>query len=129
MRKWAFVLGAACLFTVYGISHSAEVIQWDEAPKYYGQWVTVKGKIVSTQNTGQIIFLNFGPKTGKDFTVLIFSPSFHRFPDKPQDFYHGKHVLVTGKIQEYKGTHSITIPDSSRIEILKEDTKKEDKGN
>jgi micrococcal nuclease len=88
----------------------------------------VKGKIVSTQNTGEIIFLNFGPNTGKDFMVLIFSYTFDKFPDNPQDFYNGKHVLVTGKIQKYKDAHSMIIPDPSRIEIVKEDTKKEHQG-
>lgn len=121
MRKCVFILGAALLFMLFGISQAAKIIEWYEAPKYYGQWVTVKGKVVSTENTGQVVFLNFGSNKGKNFLVLIFRPSFHRFPDKPEDLYYGKEILVTGKVKKYKGVHSITIPSASRIQIVGKD--------
>jgi micrococcal nuclease len=53
--------------------------------------------------------------------VLIFRSAFDRFPPDPQDFYDGKEVLVTGKIQKYRGTTSITVPSSSRIKMVEDE--------
>ena len=124
MRKYTFLFGVACLLILLETSHAANIIRWNEAHKYYGQWVTVEGKIISTENTGKVCFLNFGSGQQDNVVVLIFRSSFHRFPPDPQDYYYGKEVLVTGKIQKYKGIISITIPDKSRIKVVENDEKK-----
>ena len=36
-----------------------EAISWRDAGKYYGQTKTVEGKIVASNNTGKVCFLNF----------------------------------------------------------------------
>ena len=40
---------------------------------------------------------------------------FHRTPDT---MYGGKHVLVTGKVIEYKGSPEIIVEDPSQIVII-----------
>jgi DNA/RNA endonuclease YhcR with UshA esterase domain len=109
---------AICLLLFFGASHVENVISWHEAHAYYGQWVTVKGKIASTENTGSVCFLNFSLEKEDNVVVLIFRAAFDKFPLNPEDFYAGKEVLVTGKIQKYKGTTSITVPHPSRIQIV-----------
>jgi len=115
VKGWG--VGAICFLLFFGTSHADEVIPWKEAHEYYGQWVTVTGKIASTENTGSVCLLNFSLEED-NVVVLIFRSAFDRFPSDPQDFYDGKEVLVTGKIQKYKGTTSITVPDPSRIKMV-----------
>jgi micrococcal nuclease len=109
-----------CLLLFFGISHADDVIPWKDAHEHYGRWVTVTGKIASTENRGSVCLLNFSLKEEDNVVVLIFRSAFDRFPPDPQDFYDGKEVLVTGKIQKYKGTTSITVSNSSRIRMVGE---------
>lgn len=120
LRGQGLLFGVVCLFLFLETSHAGDIIPWDEAHDYYGQYVTVKGRIVSTENAESVCFLNFSLKKEDNVVVLIFRPAFDKFPRNPQDFYDGKEVLVSGKIQKYKGVTSITIPNSSRIKIVEE---------
>ena len=121
VKGWSLWVGAICLLLFFGTSHADEVIPWKEAHEYYGQWVTVTGKIASTENTGSVCLLNFSLEKEDNVVVLIFRSVFDKFPTDPQDFYDGKEVLVTGKIQKYKGTTSITVPHPSRIKMVEEE--------
>ena len=121
VKGWSLWVGAICLLLFFGTSHAGEGIPWDEAHEYYGQYVTVVGKIASTENTGSVCFLNFSLEKEENVVVLIFRSAFDRFPPDPQDFYDGKEVLVTGKIQKYKGTTSITVPHPSRIKMVEDE--------
>ena len=115
---WSLWVGAIYLLLLSGTSHAEDVIPWKKAHEYYGQWVTVMGRIASSENTGSVCLLNFSLEKKDNVVVLIFKSAFDKFPPDPQDFYDGKDVLVTGKIQKYKGTTSITVPRPSRIKII-----------
>lgn len=122
VKAWSSWGGTICLLLFFGTSLLAgEVIPWREAHEYYGQWVTVKGRIASSENTGLVCLLNFSLEEEENVVVLIFRSAFDKFPPDPQDFYEDKNVLVTGKIQKYKGTTSITVPHPSRIKIVKDE--------
>ena len=118
MRKRIFLFGLVCFFILFGLSQANQVIQWNEAHNYYGQHLTVKGKIVSTYNSGKACFLNFHPNYKKYFTAVIFKSAFNQFPLNPEDFYYGKEVLVTGEIKKYKGKPEIILNDRSQIKII-----------
>ena len=118
LSLWA---GAICLLMFFGTSLAGEGIPWKKAHEYYGQWVTVTGRIVSSENTGSVCLLNFSLEKEDNVVVLIFRSAFDRFPPDPQDFYNDKEVLVTGKIQKYKGTTSITVPHPSRIKMVEDE--------
>jgi len=120
VKAWILWVGAICLLLFLGTSHAGEVIPWKEAHEYYGQWVTVTGKIASSENTGSVCLLNFSLEKEDNVVVLIFRSAFDKFPTDPQDFYDGKEVLVTGKIQKYRGTTSITVPHPSRIKMVED---------
>lgn len=127
MRKYGISCVAAYVFLSFTLVVSAEKIPWYEAPKYYGKWVTVQGQVTSAENKGNVVVLNFGPSRKGHLVVLIFKPSLHRFPERPEGYYLGKEILVTGKVQKYKGTHSITIPNPSRIEFVEQEKQPEKK--
>ena len=118
VRAWSLWGGAIGLLLFFGASHGSEVIPWKKAHEYYGQWVTVTGRIVSSENTGTVCLLNFSLEKEDNVVVLIFKSAFDKFPPDPQDFYDGKHILVTGKIQKYRGITSITVPSPSRIRVV-----------
>ena len=100
------------------LAYEPEVVSWENAHKYYGQYVTVEGQIVDTHNSGKACFLNFHPDWKKHFTAVIFSFAFPKFPPHPEKFYEGKKVRVTGKVKEYQGKPEIILEDPSQIKII-----------
>jgi len=94
------------------------IISWREAAEYYGQTKTVEGKIVMSNNTGKVCFLNFHENWRKYFTAVIFSSDFEKFPPHPEDYYIHRAVRVTGLIKEYKGKPEIIVKSPSQIEII-----------
>jgi micrococcal nuclease len=121
VKAWGLWVGAISLFLFLGTSLANEIIPWKEAHEYYGQWITVKGRIVSSENRGSVCLLNFSLEEEDNVVVLIFRSAFDEFPPDPQDFYNGKEVLVTGKVQKYWGITSITVPDPSRIKMVEDE--------
>lgn len=95
-----------------------DIISWRDAAHYYGQTKTVKGRIVASNNTGKVCFLNFHKNWKKYFTAVIFSSDFDKFPLYPEDYYLNRIVLVTGLIKEYKGKPEIIVKSPSQIEII-----------
>lgn len=105
-----------------GLWGAYEVINPEEAGKFIGQIRTVRGKVLSTYNSGKVVFLNFGQDYKKDFTVVIFKeslPYFFKRGIRPWEFYKGKIVEVTGRIREYNGPE-IIVNSPLEIEISKE---------
>lgn len=96
-----------------------EIISWRDAAEYYGQTKTIEGKIVISNNTGKVCFLNFHKDWRKYFTAVIFSSDFDKFPQHPEDHYLNRKVRVTGLIKEYKGKPEIILKSPSQIEIIK----------
>ncbi len=95
------------------------VISWRDAAGYYGQTRTVEGRIVVTNNTGKVCFLNFDRNWKKYFTAVIFASDFEKFPPHPEDHYLNRTVRVTGLIKEYQGKPEIILKSPSQIEIIK----------
>lgn len=116
--KRIYILAIACFLFHSSTGYAQETIQWDVAHNYYGQHLTVKGKIVSTYNSGKACFLNFHPDYKNHFTAVIFSSDFRKFPPNPENFYYGKEVEVTGYIKEYKGKPEIILKNREQIELV-----------
>jgi len=103
-----------------GLWSEHAVISHQEAQGYIGQARTVRGKIISAYDFGEIIFLNFGPDYRKDFTAVIFKsilPFFEQKGINPVYFYEGKLVEVTGMIGERKGP-SIIVNSPKEIKVV-----------
>jgi micrococcal nuclease len=93
-------------------------ISWRDADQYYGKTQTVEGKIVVTNNTGKVCFLNFDRNWRKYFTAVIFASDFEKSPPHPEDHYLNRTVRVTGLIKEYQGKPEIILKSPSQIEII-----------
>ncbi|NYT19184.1 MAG: thermonuclease family protein [Methanosarcinales archaeon] len=96
------------------------IISYLDAGRYVGQTVTVEGTVVHTaRNDGNgIIYLNFHDSYEGYFTVVIWSDDWDRFPQSPELYYDGKHVLVTGNVIEYKGSPEIIVESPSEIVVV-----------
>jgi len=94
-----------------------DVISWREAAEYYGQTRAVEGKIVASNNTGKVCFLNFHKDWRRHFTAVIFASDFDRFPAHPEEYYLNRVVRVKGLIKEYRGKPEIILKSPSQIEI------------
>ena len=102
------------------IAYAATQVHWDQADKYYGQTVTVTGKVVATHNSGKACFLNFHQDWKHNFSAVIFVSDFAKFPPNPEQFYLNKEVKVTGLVKEYQGKPEIILNDPTQIQIVAE---------
>ncbi len=95
-----------------------EIISWQDADRYYGKIKTVEGKIVASNNTGRVCFLNFHKDWRRYFTAVIFAGDFNKFPKNPEDYYLKRRVRVTGLIKEYHGKPEMVLKSPSQIVII-----------
>lgn len=96
------------------------VLDADEARKYINQIRTVRGRVLSTYQSRNCVYLNFGRDYKTDFTVVIFNNSLKYFKHKsiePVSFYKRKIVQVTGRIKEYNGPE-IIVNSPFEIEVI-----------
>jgi micrococcal nuclease len=101
-----------------GSLHDTDAISWRDAGEYYGQTMTVEGKIVVTNNTGKVCFLNFHEDWRRCFTAVIFASDFDKFPAHPEDHYLNRFVRVRGLIKEYRDKPEIILKSPVQIEII-----------
>ena len=94
------------------------IIPWDIAGNYIGKYMSVEGKISRTHNSGKACFLNFHNNWTRYFSLVIFDNVFHRFPEKPEEFYLDKFVRVKGKIKMFRGRSEIVLNRPEQIEII-----------
>jgi endonuclease YncB( thermonuclease family) len=94
------------------------IISWDLAGNYIGKYMSVEGKITRTHNSGKACFLNFHNNWTRYFSLVIFDNVFHRFPEKPEEFYLNKRVRVSGRIKLFSGRPEIVLDRPEQIKII-----------
>lgn len=70
----------------------------EEAGKHVGKLTVVKGRVLSTFQTREDLYLNFGADYKTDFTVRIPKRAWKQFGDMK-----GKEITVRGVVREYNG--------------------------
>lgn len=73
-------------------------ISYKAAGKHVGQLTIVKGRVLSTFQTREDLYLNFGADYKTDFTVRIPKREWKQFGDMK-----GKEITVRGVVREYNG--------------------------
>lgn len=96
----------------------SNVVDWKDAAKYYGRTVTLEGKVLSTYNSGRVIWLILGPNSRTDAKVVIFPEDWPKFPQQPDKLYDGKTIRVTGLVREYQSAPEIIVKDPSVIVVV-----------
>lgn len=94
-----------------------QVIDFRDAPKYIGQEVTVRGKVVKVSKPRETTFINFCiDYRNCEFAAVIFKSAAEKFPDVFS--WEGKTVEITGRIKEYKGSAEIILDDPSQVRVV-----------
>ncbi|MFZ4124875.1 MAG: hypothetical protein ACOYJ2_02235 [Rickettsiales bacterium] len=70
----------------------------EETTKHIGEFVLVKGRVLSTFQTREDLYLNFGENYKTDFTVRIPKRAWEQFSDME-----GKAIIVRGVLRQYNG--------------------------
>jgi len=94
------------------------VIDWEDANRYYGQYVIVEGTIVDTYNSGEVCFLDFHERWEVYLTAVIFRCDYGSFPTQPEIYYLGRKVQIIGFIKKYKGTPEIIVKTPGQIRVI-----------
>ncbi|MFB9843648.1 hypothetical protein [Mucilaginibacter ginsenosidivorans] len=108
------------LFIVLAIySASAQTkIRAKDAAKHIGETVTITDKIYGTklfENTNMTLLDMGGSHPNQYLTIVINGADRPKFKDKPEDYYKGANVSVTGKIIDYKGKPEIIVTDPADL--------------
>ncbi len=98
-----------------------EVVPWSKAREHIGRTITVEGKVLQTNNIGSICFLNFTnePRGGDKFYMVVFRDAFDLFGGKPEVYFKGKTVRVTGKVEDHKGRPQMKIRKKEQVVVIK----------
>jgi hypothetical protein len=100
------------------ITPASGEIHWRDAPKHLEEEVTVVGRIVRTNDIGNITFLNFDPNFRGTLTIVIKKENYARFPEPPATAYMNRTVRARGKVTLYKGSPQIEVSGPDEIEVL-----------
>ncbi|MFP4465838.1 MAG: OB-fold nucleic acid binding domain-containing protein [Candidatus Goldiibacteriota bacterium] len=95
-----------------------KIIDWKNAAGHIGEYVEVKGKIVSAYNSGKVCFLNFHKDYMNHLTLVVFASDYKRFPDEPDRIYSGETVKAEGRIKLYKGRVEIIVKSPDQIKVI-----------
>lgn len=91
-------------------------IDYTQAPKYIGQHITVKGKIVSTSYRKGTDFLDFCVDyTHCPLSLVVLDTNTYKFGDIGK--YSGNNVKVTGTVSTYQGRTEILLTDPNQIKL------------
>lgn len=75
----------------------------DYAGIYIERVTTIEGQVVSTENDGREVFLDFNKRYSGHFKAVILKDDWPRFQQPPEEAYRGKLVRVDGPIAAWDG--------------------------
>jgi DNA/RNA endonuclease YhcR with UshA esterase domain len=118
------MIRVALLFTLCLLFNStfSQTVSAEASKNYVGKTVTVAGKVVDGRylaSTGrQPTLLNIDkPFPNQIFSIVIYGDDRKSFGYKPEEALLNKNVLVTGKVELYKGKPQITVTSPDQITI------------
>ncbi|MFT3878904.1 MAG: alkaline phosphatase D family protein [Gemmatales bacterium] len=101
---------------------SEGTINTEEAAKKIGEKVTVEFTVRATGGAGNRVFLNSLAdfRDSKNFTVVLEKGFLDKSKDitAPKDYFKGKKIQVTGKVDTYKDTAQIKVTDPKMLKIV-----------
>jgi alkaline phosphatase D len=96
----------------------------DEAAKKIGEMVTVELMVKATGGAGNRVFLNSLAdfRDSKNFTVVLEKGYLDKSKDitAPKDYFKGKKIQVTGKVDKYKDNAEIKVSDPKQLKVVGE---------
>lgn len=79
---------------------TADTVPLQDAEKYMGQTITIRGRIVGTHLSSRSgnLYLNYHQDFKRYVSIKIPAASLSRFPAGAENYYRGKEVQATGRI-------------------------------
>jgi DNA/RNA endonuclease YhcR with UshA esterase domain len=118
----------AFIMLVAGLASAQTKIPAKEASKHLNETVMVCDKVYGTKffdESGLTLLDLGGNHPNQCLTVVINKEDRSKFKDKPEDYFKGANVCVTGKIIDYHGKPEIAVTDPKDLKIdMTDDTVK-----
>jgi len=121
MKPWRILVCSGLLLIFAAVLFAQDKpVPAAEAIKQVGEVKTVYGVVVSakysTATRGKPTFLNLDePYPNQVFTVLIWGSDRSKFAERPETYYKGKVIYVTGLVETYRGAAEIIVRNPSQI--------------
>jgi micrococcal nuclease len=96
-----------------------------DALKHLNETVQISDKVYSTKLIGgsDMVLLDVGGAHPNQYlTVVIRGEDRAKFNAKPEEYYKGRDVIVTGKLIDYKGKPEIIVSSSDQLKPAMTDT-------
>ena len=110
------------LILICSLAFAQQEIKIEDAAKHEGDSVTICTKIFGARyfenSKNAPTLLNAGASyPDAPLTILVFGENRGNFKNKPEAYYTGKNICVTGRIVFYKGKPEIIITREEEISI------------
>jgi DNA/RNA endonuclease YhcR with UshA esterase domain len=120
MKKNIIITAFISLMT-YSASAQTRIAAKDAA-KHLNETVTIADKVYSTkliENTNMVLLDLGGRQPNQFLTVVIKGEDRAKFNGKPEEYYKGREVTVTGKLISYHGKPEIVVssPDDLKVTL------------
>jgi hypothetical protein len=96
-------------------------VDWRDATNHVGEVVTVEGSVAAAHSTPEACILEFAPDDPTAFRAVLMIPILTRLPAHPERLYEGRHVRISGRVQQFKGRPEMVLRSSGQIEVLDEE--------
>jgi len=80
--------------------------------------LTVTGRIFSTRHIAGACYLYFARDSKPSLAAVIYDTHRSQFPDRPEHYYHDRHVKVSGVVIENEGQIEIILKDPDQIAVI-----------
>jgi hypothetical protein len=112
-----FIVLAVVIGFVYAYARQNDnSVDYTQAPKYVGQHITVRGKIVSTSYREGTDFLDFcADYTHCPLSLVVLHNNTAKFGDVGK--YSGNNIKATGTVSTYQGRTEILLSDPNQIKL------------
>jgi micrococcal nuclease len=91
-----------------------------DAAKHLNETVTIAAKVYSTkliENTNMVLLDLGGEHPNQYLTVVIKGEDRAKFNGKPEEYYKGRDVTVTGKLIDYRGKPEIIVSSPADLKL------------
>jgi hypothetical protein len=104
----------------YPIGHRVPTISAYDADRFIGEFARVYGRIYEAWYSYETdeYFLYFGePYPYQDFTVIISGRDARRFSRRPERYFAGRHIAVTGIVSIFEGKPEMVVREKHQVDI------------
>ncbi len=104
----------------YPIGYRVHTVSAYDADRYIGEFARIYGKVFETwfDHEADEVYLYFGdPYPYQDFTVILTGRDARRFSRRPERFFTGRYIAVTGVVSVFEGKPEMVIKRRSQVEL------------